>query len=126
MVYHALLTLIMSTKNELVKKCIISQNNYDYLFNYLNMHPVCVVHKKCWFINSGMVIGMTRINNLNVVNMLLKQVNLPSCPTPSFTTIYPTVTSLPVPIPICLRWAVRMSKKCLNVFKKGRFFSTEG
>lgn len=137
----------MSTKNRLIKKSIISQNNYNDLFNYLNMHPVydpefrvllkqklkgyysCghpklttvgIVHKKCWFINSGMVIGMTRVNNRNIISMIFKEGEFAILPDSFFYNHLPNCYFIACPDTHLLEMSSEDVKEVFERFPKAR------
>jgi hypothetical protein len=89
----------MLSRNKLIKKELISENSYNGLFNYLSLHPIddpeFHIHlkkvlmgfysqgypklssmktrnDKCWFINSGMVIGVVISKRKKVMVVIFK------------------------------------------------------
>ncbi|MBB5438562.1 hypothetical protein HDC92_002238 [Pedobacter sp. AK017] len=114
----------MSKKNKLIKKEIISDNSYNELFSYLNIHTIHdqefqptlkkmlvgyytngtakissinSIHTKCWFINSGMIVGVLRNNKGKIVVVIFKAGEIAILPDSFFNGEFPNCYFIAIP-----------------------------
>lgn len=141
----------MSTKkNRLIKKSIVSQDNYTELFDAVDIYPIFdpefrvmlkqkfegyytnghvkltkmgVAHDKCWFINSGMVMGKMRINSRKTIPLLFKQGQFAILPDSFFYNQLPNCYFVACPDTHLLQMSLEDAKEVFEEFPKAKDLS---
>lgn len=114
----------MSSPKNLKKKEIISEISYNELFSYLTLHPMMdpqfnvvfrkkltgwyssgqaklttmdTIHRKCWFVNSGMIIALMGIGKRESLQLIFKAGKLAILPDSFFLNQMPNCYFLACP-----------------------------